>query len=65
MRFNSHYFFRNIFLLAALVSSLLLTACGGGGGSTPSEQTEFIYSTTANNKGTFKLTSVKSGAMLV
>ncbi len=32
MRFNSHYFFRNIFLLAALVSSLLLTACGGGGG---------------------------------
>ncbi|MBR4571259.1 MAG: lipocalin family protein [Candidatus Riflebacteria bacterium] len=32
MRFNSHYFFRNIFLLAAIVSSLLLTACGGGGG---------------------------------
>ena len=32
MRFNSHYFLRNIFLLAALVSSLLLTACGGGGG---------------------------------
>ena len=32
MRFNSHYFFRNIFLLVALVSSLLLTACGGGGG---------------------------------
>ena len=32
MRFNSHYFFRNIFLLAVLISSLLLTACGGGGG---------------------------------
>ncbi len=32
MRFNSHFFFRNIFLLVALVSSLLLTACGGGGG---------------------------------
>ena len=60
-------YFTLLLVIAIAISTLILTACGGGGGgggSTPSEQTEFIYSTTANNKGTFRLTSAKSGAIV-
>ena len=54
-------------IASIVICAILLIGCGGGGGggggsSTPSEQTEFIYSTEANNKGTFRLTSAKSGA---
>ena len=56
-------------IASIVICALLLIGCGGGGGggggaSAPSEPTEFIYSTEANNKGTFRLTSNKSGAVI-
>ncbi|MBQ3643258.1 MAG: hypothetical protein II961_01560 [Candidatus Riflebacteria bacterium] len=56
-------------IASIIICALLLIGCGGGGGggggtSTPSEPTEFIYSTEANNKGSFRLTSNKSGAII-
>ena len=56
-------------IASIVICALLLIGCGGGGGggggtSTPSEPTEFIYSTEANNKGSFRLTSNKSGAVI-
>ncbi|MBQ3643259.1 MAG: hypothetical protein II961_01565 [Candidatus Riflebacteria bacterium] len=54
-------------ITSIVICALLLIGCGGGGGggnSAPSEPTEFIYSTEANNKGSFRLTSNKSGAVI-
>ena len=55
-------------IASIVICAVLLIGCGGGGGgggsSTPSEQSEFIYSTEANTKGTFRLTSSKSGAVI-
>ena len=56
-------------IASIVICAILLIGCGGGGGggggtSAPSEPTEFIYSTEANNKGSFRLTSNKSGAVI-
>ena len=57
-------------IIAFIVICVLLIGCGGGGGgggggaSAPSEQSEFIYSTVANSKGTFWLSSSKSGTVV-
>lgn len=59
---NSRQYLISLSLIVTVIlSTLILTACGGGGNSNSSQPTEFIYSTTANEKGTFKLISTKSG----